>query len=446
MNIQKKTLFFKSQNGWSRCPYISDPRREKFDAAVDKAAIYALSPTDHCDLVLNEVGADINRAADPVHIRQIARVIMKHKKAFSHADKPIGGYKAFEASIDTVEGKQISVAQYKVPERFETALTEEIDKLSKMGVIVPCKQNYGFNTPIGAVPKSDGRIRLILNFRITLNKILANDDVFSIPDLEKEAMLPRRMKYFFSADIQSGYWNIKVKPADQHKLAIQWRGRNWMFTRLPFGLKSSGAIFCRAISAALYDMPNRDSVKVFVDDLLVYSDDFDIFVKTVDETLRRIGDAGFVVNPKKTTALYDQVKWLGRLVDYNGSRADPSNVEAVLAIKPPSTYRGLQQLLGMLNWCRSYIAVKPGEPVAEESFSHLAKPITALLKSNSPRGKSNWSIEADQALQKLKSKLASTKQNFSATERECLGVTWAVVDCRNLLRGCSFTVKCDHRA
>jgi hypothetical protein len=109
-------------------------------------------------------------------------------------------------------------------------------------------------------------------------------------------------------------------------------------------------------------------------------------------------------------------------------------------------------------------------------------------------GKFNWSPEADQALQKLKSKLASdsviffpdfslpftlvtdaskvamgyalmqvvdgkarivrinsktfnqAQQNYSATERECLGVTWAVIDCRNLLRGCSFTVKCDHRA
>ena len=62
--------------------------------------------------------------------------------------------------------------------------------------------------------------------------------MYNIPDMQMEALLPPGQKYFMTADIKCGFWNIKVRKEDQHKLAIQWKGNNYMFQRLPFPLLS----------------------------------------------------------------------------------------------------------------------------------------------------------------------------------------------------------------
>ena len=246
--------------------------------------------------------------------------------------------------------------------------------------------------------------------------MLVEDDSFNIQDMERQSMIPPVNKFFMVLDVTKGYWNLRVRKEDQVKLSICWRNKNWMFTRLSFGLKNSGYWFCRAIAAALEDMENRNNVKIFIDDILVHAADFDTFAKTVDEVLTRLDKFGFVVNPKKCSILYPQCKWLGRLLSSQGLNADPGNVEAVTRIKSPTSYKSLQSLLGMLNWVRQFASVKVGESIAENSFSHIVKPINELLKINKPRSsKFVWTAEAEEAIERVKVKLTDGSMVFFPT-------------------------------
>ncbi|CBY40556.1 unnamed protein product [Oikopleura dioica] len=141
-----------------------------------------------------------------------------------------------------------------------------------------------------------------------------------------------------------------------------------------------------------------------------------------------------------------------------------------------------------------YAAAREDENVGCKSFSHVIKPISALLKSNKPGQKLAWTRDAENALQIIKERLTSetmiyhpdwnlpftltsdaskyamgyaltqcvggrtrivrvnsktlndAQTRYSATEREALGVFWAINDAKVYLRGRKFTVRVDHRA
>ncbi|CBY17748.1 unnamed protein product [Oikopleura dioica] len=302
------------------------------------------------------------------------------------------------------------------------------------------------------------------------------------------------MKYLATLDIRAGYWNIRIKKEHQHKFSVMWKSENLQFTRLPFGLKTSGSIFSRALAHSLESVKHKSSLKIYIDDLLIFSNDFKIFHETIDQVLDCLNKFGFVVAGHKVFALHERVKWLGRIITPHGTIADPGNANAFRKMEAPKTYKGLQSLLGAMNWLRMYAAAREDENVGCKSFSHVIEPISTLLKSNKPGQKLAWTRDAENALQILKERLTSetmilhpdwnlpftltsdaskyamgyaltqcvggrtrivrvnsktlndAQTRYSAIEREALGVFWAINDAKVYLRVRKFTVRVDHRA
>ena len=269
-NLRDRTITLRShRNEISRIPYINDPKTEALPqtrslryAGDSNVAQESLDTVQLLELVNRELGATIN-TENVDEAREVAKIVLEHRGAFKTPDKPIGSYKAYEAEINTIPGKTKHVHQFKVPERHVGPLSKEIDKLKQIGVLVPSDNSCGWNTPLGGVNKPNGGTRLILNLNLTVNPLLQNADTFAIPNIDASMELPLGMRYFGVCDIANGYWNIRVKESDQVKLSIFWNDECLKFSRLPFGLRSSGHIFVRAITHALRGMKYRDNVKIF---------------------------------------------------------------------------------------------------------------------------------------------------------------------------------------
>ena len=126
------------------------------------------------------------------------------------------------ATLPTV-GEPINIP----PRRFNPIKTKqiqaEIDKMKAMGVIGPCENNHGWNSPIHPVPKPDGRLRLTVDFSHSLNKRLTQLDPYPQPSIDAVLnQIPPNAKYFTSVDLLHGYWQINLDPADQYKTAFYW--------------------------------------------------------------------------------------------------------------------------------------------------------------------------------------------------------------------------------
>jgi hypothetical protein len=67
----------------------------------------------------------------------------------------------------------------------------------------------------------------------------------------------------------SGYKQIDILLEDQHKTTFICPWGTFMFRKLPFGLKNTGATFHRAMSYAFHNI--KSIVQPYLDDLLAKS-------------------------------------------------------------------------------------------------------------------------------------------------------------------------------
>ena len=89
-----------------------------------------------------------------------------------------------------------------------------------------------------------------------------------------------------------------------------------------------------------------------------------------------------------------EVSFLGHIISNRGVAVDPKKVQDVLSWKPPKDVSEIRSFLGMAGYYRRFI----------ESFSKLAKPMTALLEKNA---KFIWSKECQASFKELKKRLTS---------------------------------------
>jgi Reverse transcriptase (RNA-dependent DNA polymerase) len=73
-------------------------------------------------------------------------------------------------------------------------------------------------------------------------------------------------------DVKSGYHHCKVAERDRWLTSFICDDGQFEWTRIPFGMRSSGTTFVRAIKLVL--QPMKEFSKSFVDDMVVHSNDW----------------------------------------------------------------------------------------------------------------------------------------------------------------------------
>ena len=134
-------------------------------------------------------------------------------------------------------------------------------------IIEPSQSPY--TSPIVAIPKKNGQVRLCLDAR-EINKKIINDRT-SPGEIEEILKRFHGTQYFSTWDTVCGYWQVELHPRSRQYLAFIFEGRNYQFKRLPFGLVNSVAIFVTCMDQIL-GQEALQFTTVYVDDLLITSE------------------------------------------------------------------------------------------------------------------------------------------------------------------------------
>ena len=182
------------------------------------------------------------------YVEQFVNMILEHLQIFSDGD--LGCYPE-EVEIKT-QGDPISVRQHAVAQEFQSSVDEHIKDMLAKGVIEPCSDPKGWNSPIICVAEKDKTCRVCINLKNTVNKRLCQPDPFptiSVDEVFND--ISDGCRFFSSMDFHKGYWQLKLTKNCRHLLAFTWGGVCYNFVRLPFGFTAAGSIFSRAIQNAL---------------------------------------------------------------------------------------------------------------------------------------------------------------------------------------------------
>ena len=133
---------------------------------------------------------------------------------------------------------------------------------------------------------------------------------------------------------------------------------------------------------------------VYLDDVIVFSSDFQEHVHRLREFLLRIKSAGLKLKPAKCHFFRKQVAFLGHVVSEDGIATDPEKIQAVVSWPPPTNVTQVRAYPGFCSYYQRFIP----------NFSQIVLPLYRLTGKQVPF---HWTKECNDAFEKLKGQLIS---------------------------------------
>ena len=133
---------------------------------------------------------------------------------------------------------------------------------------------------------------------------------------------------------------------------------------------------------------------VYLDDIIVFSRDFDTHVQRLQEVLDRLRAANLKLHVKKCSLFQRKVDFLGHVLSEAGIEVQGDKVAAVRDWPTPQNLSQLRSFLGLCSYYRRFI----------QGFADVAAPLHALHRKQVPF---HWTWEQEDAFNQLKQRLTS---------------------------------------
>jgi hypothetical protein len=272
-----------------------------------------------------------------------------------------------ECGLSMTTMEPVRVRQFPLPHSQVETVKTEVKAMLQMGVIEPAASPN--NAPIVLVKKKDGTIRFCVDYR-RLNAV-TDFDGEPMPDVEQLFSKLGKAKFFSKLDLCKGYWQIPMRASDRPKTAFSTPMGQFQWRVMPFGLKTSGAVFTRMMRELLLPLNLRE-VDNFIDDVLVASETSDRHMQVRKILLQRLVQANLAAKPSKCFLAYPSVGYLGHHVGEGKLRMEQDKVEAIRKAERPVSKKDVRAFIGLCSYYRKFIP----------NLAQLALPLTDLTKKN----------------------------------------------------------------
>jgi hypothetical protein len=166
----------------------------------------------------------------------------------------------------------------------------------------------------------------------------------------------------------SGYNQIQIHPADQHKTTFTTPWGTFAYRVMPFGLKNADATFQRAMTYIFHDLSNI--ILAYLDDLTARSKKRTQHLDDLRIIFQRCRQYNICLNPLKCVFCVTAGRLLGFIVSQSGITVDPLKVQAITELPPPRNLRQLQSLQGKANFLRRFV---PDYAIRAHGFLRLLR-------------------------------------------------------------------------
>ncbi|KAE9327482.1 hypothetical protein PR003_g16010 [Phytophthora rubi] len=309
------------------------------------------------------------------------------KDMFVETSMKPGRTDLLEFSIDTGDSAPIKQRPYRVSKAEGDVMESEIQQYQELSLIRPSSSPWA--SPVLMIRKPDGGIRFCIDYR-RLNAVTIKD-CYPMPLIDDILDVLGKAKLFSTMDIASGYWNVPMAADSIEKTAFTCKYGLFEWLVMPFGLCNAVPAFERLMENVLVDLKWRTCL-VYLDDCVVFSEDFPTHLIRLKQVLERFCAAGFKLKMKKCKWGRDQVAFLGHIVTPSGILPNPEKVKAVMNVKRPHDLHTVRAFLGLTSYFRRYI---PG-------YAAISAPIERLKAKGVLF---NWDDDCEAAFAQLKRKL-----------------------------------------
>ena len=425
--------------------------------------------------------ADLNKVVDSCpnisskEKQDLHSILSKFEPMF---DGQLGAWNMEPISIKLREGvKPIHARPYTIPKIYELTIKNEIDQFVKRGIlrrvnrsqwasptfIVPKKLNVGETTPSA---------RMVVDFRKLNERIVRCP--YPVPKIQNLLITLEGFKFATSLDLVQGYYQMPLDDEARKLATIVLPWAKYEYTVLPMGISIAADCFQMRMNELLGHLPY---VRCYIDDILIVTKgSLDEHLEAIQTVLETMKSAGLKVNAAKSFFCRKELDYLGYRISQEGIKPDTKKVEAISAIRAPTTRKQLRSFIGMVNFYRDMW----------KGRSHLLSPLTRLTSNKIKFKWTDCEQKAFEAVKQAISKqslltypdfskpfevytdasdkqlgavilqdnkpiahfsrtLNSAQRNYTVTDKETLSIVELLKEYRNILYGHTIRIYTDHK-
>jgi transposase InsO family protein len=441
------------------------PDPTPFDHPLDTAGVYSAEPSSIKPLSGTTVVDEVKLQA----------LLDQYKDVFPEGLPP--GMPPERNIVHPIPLESDAKPSYRPMYRLSPEEKEECEKqvkdLLEKGLIQPSSSPWG--APVLFVPKPNGKLRMCCDFRMLNKQTIKNK--YPLPRIDDLLDILHGKKVYSSLDLQSGYWQIALKPEDMQKTAFNTHFGHFEYKVMCFGLANAPASFQSLMNDIFKDYLGK-FVVVYLDDILIFSDTPEQHLQHLQLVLQRLREHKLYAQLPKCDFGLSELKFLGHIIGADGVKPDPDKVKVVQAWPEPTNAAELRSFLGLAQYfCRFiqgyasivhclYDLMKPN---AIFTFSEKHQKAFELVKSalacapvlKTPDFSKPFELWTDASTHGIGSvlmqdghpiayesrKLSSAEFNYTTTEQELLAVVHSLKVFRPYIQSKFQTqIFTDHRA
>lgn len=284
--------------------------------------------------------------------------------------------------------------------------TEQVLSEIESGNYVVCKEEPLIISPMAAIPKRDGGVRLIHDcsrpIGSSVNDHCSADWHQKFARIDDAADLMSPGCYFAKVDLKSAYRSVSIGKHSQTVTGFKWniQGENVTLrdTKLPFGAKLAPGIFHRITQAVKRMMARRgyNQLVVYLDDFLIVSESLETCAEALQCLILLLRKLGFAIHWGKVVDPTTKIVFLG--IELDSVKMTLSLPEDKLGqltaelrtfmSRKRVSKRQLQSLAGRLSWAAG--VVRGGRVFLRRMFTQIS-----MLKHNTHRTVLSHMVQQD---------------------------------------------------
>ena len=222
---------------------------------------------------------DINDKCSVKKVNELQEIFQRKELTFS--DVPGQTDRTSHTVVTTTDAPTHHKA-YRIPQAMKQKVQDEIDNMLKLGIIE--ETNSAYASPIVAVTKPNGDIRLCVNYK-PLNKITVTDP-YEMPRIDEILDDVAHAKYISTLDLTKGFYQVPLDPEAKAKSAFVAFGRQYAYNFLPFGMVNANATFQRLVDEVLRDC--KSYCCQYIDDVAIFSNSWEEHLQHVETVLDKL--------------------------------------------------------------------------------------------------------------------------------------------------------------
>lgn len=284
----------------------------------------------------------------------------------------------------------VSQSPYRLSPPKMKELRKIVSKLLEDGVIRPSVSPYA--SPIFLVPKpNDAGYRPVVDYRLLNQKVVLES--VPLPDLHTCFTWFAGARVFSVLDLNQAYYQIPLAEESKPLTAFCTDYNLYEFNRVPFGLATGAAVLSRLLDSVFGEFKFK-FVFNYLDDVVVYSKNFEDHIEHLKQVTTRLREAGLTVKPGKVILAKSEISFLGHIVSEKGVRIDQSRTRAIHKFPVPRSKKEVARFIGMCNFFRKFV----------QNFAGLAAPLNQLRKKGE---KFYWGDSQQAAFEALKRSISN---------------------------------------